>query len=447
MNTVRILIALVACVTLIQGCALTRVDSHAEQRLQESTVGQPTYYVDYAGFGLPTDTLSRLEIYYQVFNFGLQFKQAESEFSADFVFSVRVRDSEGEQVKSLEQERNVRVANYEATQSRFDYRTSQINFDLPTGKYTIETTLRDVGSGQIINRDFSITLGGFKQGQPVTSDIMFVQAAQARTTESGVFDKGNMTVVPSVTRLYGGEDSTRLLYYFEIYRGSDSAEQVNIETILRSQSRGMIYRDTLWVDLDEAVTRQLRNISLAEYSPGDYTLEVLLRGRRNKRLDQKDETFTIQWSQEALLKHDFNTAVEQLSYIAASNEYEDMKKLQTMEERIRAFNAFWDARDPTIGTRENESKREFYRRVTFANRQFRHMRRDGWRTDRGRIYIQFGEPDQIDDHPISPEYPPYQIWHYYREGRYRRFTFVDQNEDGDFRLQFPYDGLNQRPDF
>lgn len=48
---------------------------------------------------------------------------------------------------------------------------------------------------------------------------------------------------------------------------------------------------------------------------------------------------------------------------------------------------------------------------------------------------------------MSPDALPYQIWHYYREGAYRRFTFVDENEDGDYRLQFPYDGLNQRPDF
>jgi GWxTD domain-containing protein len=447
MKQSTISLALLSGLLLLQGCSLTRVDSHAEQRLGEALVGQPLYYVDYAGFDVSNDSLSRLEVYYQVFNFGLQFKQAESEYVADFVFTIRVRDGNGEQVKSVEQERSVKVPDYEATQSRFDYRTSQASFELPPGKYTVETTLRDVGSGQLINREFAVDLAKFGAGQAVASDLLFVQAAQTRSGEPGIFDKGELSVIPSVSRLYGGEDSTRLLFYFEIYRGADSAEQVNVETILRSATRGMLYRDTLYVELAQPITRQLREISMTEFSPGDYTLEVFLRGRRNKRLDQKEESFTIQWSQEALLKHDFNTAIEQLSYIAQSDEYEDMKKLQTMEEKVQAFNAFWDARDPTLGTPENESKREFYRRITFANRRFHHMRREGWRTDRGRIYIQFGEPDQIDDHPMSPEYPPYQIWHYYQEGRYRRFTFVDENEDSDFRLQYPYDGLNQRPDF
>ena len=121
--------------------------------------------------------------------------------------------------------------------------------------------------------------------------------------------------------------------------------------------------------------------------------------------------------------------------------------LTTLEERKEAFAEFWRKRDPTLGTVENEVLREFYRRVHVANVRFTGMRREGWRTDRGRIYIQFGEPDQIDDYPYEPNAVPYQIWHYYMSGPYRRFTFVDERQDGDYRLIFPYDGLNQRPDF
>jgi len=85
--------------------------------------------------------------------------------------------------------------------------------------------------------------------------------------------------------------------------------------------------------------------------------------------------------------------------------------------------------------------------VAYANNTFTVMRREGWKTDRGRIYIQNGAPDQLDDVPMSPDLPPYQRWHYYQDGRYRRFTFVDDNFDGEYRLVYPYDGLNQRPDF
>ncbi len=447
MSKLRLLIAVMALSVLLASCAMTRRDSREEQRTDQVEIGQPTYFVDYAGFDLPGDSLTRLEIYYQVFNFGLQFTQKEGEFQAQFLFTIRVVNSEGVQVKSVEQERTVHAANYEATQSRFDYRTSLETVDLPPGKYTLETTLKDLSTATLHNREFKVQLEDHRQKYATCSDLLFVQEARTKAGEQSVFDKGNMTIIPSVSRFFGGDDSTRLIYYFEIYRGSDSDDLVYIETILRSPYRGMLYRDTLYVELTDSITRQIRDISLADYTPGDYSLEVYIRGRRAKKLDSRDESFTIQWSQEALLRHDFSAAIEQLRYIASSDEISGMKNLLSMEEKIQAFNAFWDSRDPTLGTRENEAKREFYRRITYANRQFRHLRREGWRTDRGRIYVQFGEPDQIDDHPISPESVPYQIWHYYREGKYRRFTFVDENEDSDYRLQYPYDGLNQRPDF
>jgi GWxTD domain-containing protein len=209
----------------------------------------------------------------------------------------------------------------------------------------------------------------------------------------------------------------------------------------------MVYRDTLTSQLRNDIERQLREISLADFRPARYELEITLHGRRNKELYKTRQDFSVTWSDEALIKHDFKTALSQLELISESGDLDSLKAAQTDDARRRAFDAFWHKKDPTPGTAENEAKQEFYRRVSYANRRFTIMRREGWRTDRGRIYIRYGHPDQIDDVPMSPSYPPYQVWHYYTEGRYRRFTFVDENFDGEYRLTYPYDGLNQRPDF
>jgi GWxTD domain-containing protein len=149
----------------------------------------------------------------------------------------------------------------------------------------------------------------------------------------------------------------------------------------------------------------------------------------------------------AFLRHDFETVLAQLAYVAETEEIDSLQKIEDTAERIKAFNAFWRKRDPTPGTADNEHKTEFYRRIQFADERFSFMRRNGWRADRGRIYIMFGEPDQLDDYPYTPDTHPYQEWHYYREGRYRKFVFVDENEDGEYRLVYPYDGLYLRPDF
>ena len=82
-----------------------------------------------------------------------------------------------------------------------------------------------------------------------------------------------------------------------------------------------------------------------------------------------------------------------------------------------------------------------------ANANYGFLRRQGWETDRGRILVIYGVPDQIEDYPFALETYPSQVWHYYRKGRYRKFIFIDDNHDGDYRLQYPYDGLGINPDF
>lgn len=409
---------------------------------------EPILQVDWAAFRGAEPGKTHLELYYQVYNFGLQFIPEGKEFVASYEITAVVFDDDGAQVSSYERDRQVRVATEVQTRSRYDYRTSQVNLDLPPGKYNVRFGLTDKGTSGVINRVMKVELPEFKGSQPRLSSIEFAQTTAEKQSDSdGVFDKEDRAIVPSVSRVYSGTEDKRLLFYFDLYAGTDTSENVVLETALRHDSRGLVFRDTVHLTLNEPVKHRLREVPIVDMVPGDYELTVVLFGRRMKKLDDRTEPFSIMWSEEALLKLDWKTALSQLSYIASSGELKDVKKAKSFEERKAAYEAFWEKRDPSVGTPDNEFKREFYRRVNVANRHFARMRREGWQSDRGRIFIIYGEPDQLDDEPYSPSYPPYQVWHYYREGRYRRFVFVDKDQDGDYRLQFPFDGLNQRPDF
>ena len=70
---------------------------------------------------------------------------------------------------------------------------------------------------------------------------------------------------------------------------------------------------------------------------------------------------------------------------------------QNNEEREQFIEAFWQRRDPTPDTVENEFKEEHYRRIAYANERFS-SGIPGWRTDRGRMYIMWGPPDQLESH-------------------------------------------------
>ncbi len=103
--------------------------------------------------------------------------------------------------------------------------------------------------------------------------------------------------------------------------------------------------------------------------------------------------------------------------------------LSNDEERDSFIEAFWQRRDPTPDTEENEFKEEHYRRIAYANEHFA-AGIPGWKTDRGHMYIVFGPPDEIDSHPSGGSYErpteegggetstyPFETWRYrYIEG-------------------------------
>src|SRR5258708_8750607 len=89
---------------------------------------------------------------------------------------------------------------------------------------------------------------------------------------------------------------------------------------------------------------------------------------------------------------------EEVPYITTSEERAAFKKLATDEEREQFIEQFWERRNPSPGSPENEFKEEYYRRIAYANEHYA-SGTPGWRTDRGRIYITYGPADEIESHP------------------------------------------------
>nr|MBN2277058.1 GWxTD domain-containing protein [candidate division Zixibacteria bacterium] len=198
----------------------------------------------------------------------------------------------------------------------------------------------------------------------------------------------------------------------------------------------------------QTLLRQIREISLNKLKSNDYYVEITLTGRRGRQIDRVSEKFNLYWHPRAMVLNDFETAVSQLKYIARSDEIKKLKDASTPEERVEKWEGFWTSHDPSPGTPENELQRDYYNRIAFANLNFGILKKEGWRTDRGMIFIQYGFPDQIEDFPFELDSKAYQIWYYYQpvssfdepSSEPRKFIFVDDWGDGDFRLQYPYDG-------
>jgi GWxTD domain-containing protein len=157
---------------------------------------------------------------------------------------------------------------------------------------------------------------------------------------------------------------------------------------------------------------------------------------------------------EAALKKELETPWrkwlnEDVTYIITDEERKAFKQMNTDEEREQFVEQFWLRRDPTPDTVENEFKEEHYRRIAYANQNYA-SGIPGWKSDRGRIYITFGPPDEIDSHPSGGSYErptaegggetttfPFEDWRYrYIEGIGNdiNIEFVDTTMTGEYHM-------------
>ncbi|PYS57671.1 MAG: GWxTD domain-containing protein [Acidobacteria bacterium] len=138
-----------------------------------------------------------------------------------------------------------------------------------------------------------------------------------------------------------------------------------------------------------------------------------------------------------------------VAYIITDEERKAFKKLQTDDERERFIEEFWRRRDPDPDTDENEYREEYYERIAYANEHYA-SGIPGWKTDRGRIYIMWGKPDETESHPSGGAYNresyegggststyPFERW-FYRYlpgvGSGVEIEFVDPTGSGEYRI-------------
>ena len=138
---------------------------------------------------------------------------------------------------------------------------------------------------------------------------------------------------------------------------------------------------------------------------------------------------------------------EDVRWIITDTEEQAFKHLSNDEERDAFIENFWQRRNPSPDSPENEYRDEIYARIAYANEHFA-AGKPGWMTDRGHIYIAYGKPDDIDSHRSGGEYQrpieegggstatfPFEIWHYrYIEGIGDNIDleFVDTCQCGDY---------------
>ncbi len=381
----------------------------------------------------------------------------------------------------------------EAARGIHDLEVLQKQFFIEPGPFEVEVTVADrntrgfgffhlfgrsptegTASGRFVARRFA------PEGLQL-SDLLF-----ARGTGKSISD-----VVPNPNRLYGAMLPS-LSYYYEAYDppadGGDSPGELFVRhEIVGGDGTVYLREDRILSPLAEGKGyRNRMNHDLRSLPGGAYTLRITARPQTRSDSVIVEAPFHVVWRKsdisaledgsaagdELFTEMNLDDEIASLRYILVPDDLSHLKGLPR-EKQKEWIEAYWKEKDPTPGTEANELRMEHYRRIQHANQRFTAMRQKGMDTDRGQIYIRYGEPDEISSGYsaqsfITPlggrshlsdqadvtgslggfnvEEKAYEIWTYSERGRFLgerrnrgaglelRFVFVDVEGWGDYTL-------------
>lgn len=450
--------------------------------------GDIHFSVDAAAFATD-DARTRQEIYIQIPSPELEFEQSGDALIArievEFTFSDTAT---GAAVLEKTMTADLPAETEAETHDRAEVHVLASEFFLEPGRYDLDVRLRDLQKRRSVipllflrrnasgRASLALDVTHYDDPRFHVSDIEFAReiADTAGAGGDNPFQKGRLSVVPCPERVYGLL-LPELALYFEIYdsRGAgEHGEGAALACDIRNERGATLLsrREDLMLQEGSRWAKSL-TFDLSQLPSGRYTTNLLIEKLESGEKVEARGAFDVVWSLFSWNK-DLDELLEEMAPIASNAERDRIKELSTGEREI-FLEQFWKRLDPTPETPRNEALEEHYQRIRVADRVFRGRVR-GSRTDRGRIFVKFGQPDEITtgfatdefigDLPflrrnqfdfdkegrakggINYENKAYETWSYDQRGKPLgladhggtglglRFVFVDLSGYGDYRL-------------
>ncbi len=392
--------------------------------------------VDAISFASDSAHLSRLHVFAAIPYEQLSFVKEGDNFVASYEFTISIFDSRQALVLEKLYTTDVKATTFEQSVSSAAFSIEQLHFSLPPGVYRIAVACRDRESRVTRRVTKQLTISDYSQPGFQLSDIMLV----SKLTEKDRKRVFTPSISPNV-----GNITPPMHIFFEAYNEVRPESVQFITTIFTDKNQQALKTDTT-LELVKGRNQVFLTIDQTSLPIGDYKMYVQAYPMGNtptgQPLSTTSRSFVVRWSALPKSIKNLDLAIEQLVYIAKEKELDYIKEAQTVDEKQKRFLEFWKKKDPNPNTARNEKMDEYYERVEYANRHFKHYT-EGWRTDMGMIYILFGAPSNVDRHPFDSNAKPYEVWSYF-DLNYT-FVFVDETGFGDYRLTTPIWDVWQRP--
>jgi GWxTD domain-containing protein len=324
-----------------------------------------------------------------------------------------------------------------------------LDFAVAPGRYTLSVRVHDSLTGS--NFEASREVVGFGS-TPMTSDLMLTPALRvADPTDTvprgGEWRHGSLVLV-ATPFVRVAPAAPQLYYMLEAYSAKRDTATISVE-VLTEAGASLTRTKPRLLEVDSGGSILSGGLNLGGVPQGTYRLRVYatLGGR-----DTTEEAgFAVRQPEIAqgvaiarsdddyfanLTEKQLDSMAAPLMYIAETGEMAVYKSDLSPQAKVRFLVGFWAKRDPTPGQPGNVARDEYYERIGFIDRAFRDPGRGttpGWRTDRGRIYLKYGPPDDKWERPQEGNTPPLEVWRYTKT-RNRYFIFADRGRIGLFSL-------------
>jgi GWxTD domain-containing protein len=366
---------------------------------------------------------SRADFYFTFVNDILTFfKTEKGTYQAGYDINLVIYGPKNEPLLEKSSSGRIVVDTYEETNSRLKPIRQKISISLPPGEYRYVLQLTDSESHKSLQREQQLKLLSFSRDHLAVSDIVFIN----KIDSSGA----HPFFIPNMQRIFSNVKST-FSAYCEIVQPQGS-EKVTVNYSVTTSTGQPVYQMAQDLNPAQSIFPLLVNFRDRITIPGDYIF--IVEAKTASAIVKREQKFSVHWGNLAVREDNIDVAIEQLKLIAKGKDIEKLLNTPDAKERKILYDQFWQQRDPTPETPVNELKEEFFHRLDFANRTFAEIYtgREGWRTDRGQVYIKNGPPDEIERQPTELNMPTAEIWYYAK--LQRRYIFSDRRGTGEFHL-------------
>jgi GWxTD domain-containing protein len=313
-------------------------------------------------------------------------------------------------------------------------------------QYELEIIIKDKNNPRGTEQSISKTIKiDYRTDYVELSDIELVSGYNTSTTES-ILTKSGIDMIPMVSDYYS-TDFEKIVYYFEVYNapltlGKNGRFVINhyIENTKTNTVAGT-YQKTVRGNSDEIIPI-LYYFDIQSLPSGTYNIVAQVKNEYNEVVIEKKTSFvrannninmSIEFLRDVEIENSFvarmhaDSLLEYIHCLAPITQAMENRMIDnqvngfTEQEKRQFIYSFWNNQDHSNPELAWE---KYYEQVKLVHQMFGTKVRRGYETDRGRIYLRYGPPNNVEDRPNEPSAYPYQIWHYYKIGQFNNKRFV-----------------------